>query len=299
MRKNNKLYKIIISILVAFLMLSGCQKSQEEDDKLTIVTTLFPQYDFLSRIVEDKAEVVLLMPPGADAHTFEPTPQDITKLSDSDLFVYTSDQMEVYASGIISSVDNADLVVVNIGEYLDLNQADPHFWLDFELAYEIVEHLINVVSELDNDNASFYRDNGSQLLASLKALDDAFWEVVNNSQQDTLVFAGHFAFGYFIERYNLKYISPFKGGSESAEASIKNVKAIVDYLKANAIKSIYFEELADPKLAVMLAEEVEVNILELHAAHNVSKVDFEANKSFIEIMENNLANLKVGLEYAR
>ncbi len=292
-------YKILISLLMVVLLISGCQNENKKNEKFTIVTTLFPQYDFLSQIVLDKAEVVLLMPPGADAHTFEPTPQNIKQLSESDLFVYTSDNMEVYAKGILDSVNSSNLAVVNIGEYLDLNDLDPHFWLDFAIAYEIVEYLVEVVSDLDPNNREFYKSNGEKILKDINGLDNAYWEVVNNKNNDTLVFAGHFAFDYFVNRYDLKHISPYKNASENAEASIKNIKEIINFIRENDTKSIYFEELSDPKLAKMISDEVDVNIFELSAAHNVSKEQFESKITFIDIMYENLENLKIGLEYEK
>lgn len=301
--------KKLMIILSLVLFLSACSV-KEEKTKLQIVVTLFPQYDLIKRIVEDKAEVILLLPPGVEAHSYEPTPKDIVKINESDIFVYTSDNLETYARKIIDSIDNKELEVVeliseiNLVDYHDHSENehedhehdhDPHFWLDPALMADMSDLLLSYLIDYDPSNADFYLENAKTLKEAYLDLDKKFEDLFKNAKSNEIVFAGHFAFGYFADKYGLKYLSPFENLNANSEPSIKKIKSLVDYINDNNIKVIYFEELVDPKLARMLSAETGVKTLMLHAAHNVSKDEIKNNLSYVEIMERNYDNLKVGL----
>lgn len=303
--------KKLMMILSLILFLSGCSV-KESKTKFQIVVTLFPQYDLIKRIVEDKAEVILLLPPGVEAHSYEPTPKDIVKINESDMFIYTSDNLETYASKIVKSIDNKDLEVIelideiNIVDYHDHSEEeadheehdhehDPHFWLDPALMADMSDLLLKYLIDFDPSNREFYTDNANREKSSYLALDKRFTELFSEAKSNEIIFAGHFAFGYFADKYGLEYLSPFENLNENAEPSIKKIKSLVDYINDNDIKVIYFEELVDPKLAKMLSNETGVKTLMLHAAHNVSKDELKNNISYVEIMERNYENLKVGL----
>ncbi len=301
--------KKIMIILSLILFLSGCSV-KDEKTKMQIVVTLFPQYDLIKRIVEDKAEVILLLPPGVEAHSYEPTPKDIVKINESDIFVYTSDNLETYANKIVNSLDNKDLEVieliseVNIVDYHDHEDSlhddhdhdhDPHFWLDPALMAEMSDLLLYYLVKYDPGNSELYIKNAKVEKDAYLALDEKFKNLFEEYTNDEIVFAGHFAFGYFANKYGLEYLSPFENLNENSEPSIKKIKSLVDYINKNSINVIYFEELVDPKLARMLSSETGVKTLMLHAAHNVSKEELKNNVSYVEIMERNYDNLKVGL----
>lgn len=301
--------KKIMIILSLILFLSGCSV-KDEKTKMQIVVTLFPQYDLIKRIVEDKAEVILLLPPGVEAHSYEPTPKDIVKINESDIFVYTSDNLETYANKIVNSLDNKDLEVieliseVNIVDYHDHEDSlhddhdhdhDPHFWLDPALMAEMSDLLLDYLVKYDPGNSELYIKNAKVEKDAYLALDEKFKNLFEEYTNDEIVFAGHFAFGYFANKYGLEYLSPFENLNENSEPSIKKIKSLVDYINKNSINVIYFEELVDPKLARMLSSETGVKTLMLHAAHNVSKEELKNNVSYVEIMERNYDNLKVGL----
>lgn len=303
--------KLILITITTLLLISGCSTHiQKEEGKLHIVTTLFPQYDLLKQIAGDKATVSMLLPPGAEAHGYEPTPQDMVVLNDSDLFVYTSDHLESYAASMVKSLNKEDMTVVNIEENLHLEEedhsdhdhdheehdhVDVHFWLDPIIMVDVAQVLNEALSNVDPDNKAYYDENTKKVISDLETLDSELKRMFEESENDTIVFAGHYAFDFFSERYGLKYITPFEGYSANAEASSKKVSELIDYINANDVKVVYFEELVDPKLAKMLAKETGAKTLVLHGAHNVSKDELNNNITYIDIMYQNLENLKEGL----
>lgn len=287
--------KIIVILVLSLLALTGCNiESSITSDKLVIVTTLFPQYDIAKQIVQDKAEVILMLPPGVEAHSYEPTPKDMVTVSHSDLFIYTSDHLESYASSISKSVSK-DLNVMNLEAVLNVETEDPHFWLNPVEMIKMTKIISAEIISLDPVNKVFYENNTNEYIMKLDKLDKDMQQMFEECTNDTIVFAGHFAFEYFAERYGLNYITPFESFSANAEASVKKVSELIDYINDNNISVVYFEELVDPKLANMIASETNSETLMLHAAHNISKEEIRNNTSYIDIMYQNLDNLKRGL----
>lgn len=309
--------KIILLITAALLILSGCtnKKDVKEEGKLHIVTTLFPQYDIVKQIAGDKATVSLLLPPGVEAHSYEPTPQDMVILNDSDLFIYTSDHLESYAASMVKSLDNSEMSVINLQDALNIegddhdhdeeedheghdhDHEDPHFWLDPTVMIDAALIINQSLQDLDPENKTYYQDNTEILIKNLEQLDADFKTMFEEADNDTIVFAGHFAFDYFAKRYGMNYITPFESFSANAEASTKRVSELIDFIKVNKIEVVYFEELVDPKLANMLASETGAKTLMLHAAHNVSKEELDKGVTYLDIMYQNLENLKEGLSH--
>lgn len=314
---GNQMIKKILTLLITTLLIVGCNSNTNNDNgKVKVITTLYPQYDLLKLITKDLADVEYLLPAGVEAHGYEPTPQDIVKLNASDLFVYTSDHLESYALNISKSLDNKDLKVLNIQETLfneddeheheeehdhddhgghDHDHEDPHFWLDPLVMIDMAELLRDEMIELDPEHKKEYDKNTEVVIEDLKQLDQEFIEMFKNADEDTIVFSGHFAFDFFAQRYGMNYETPFQGFSANAEASPKRVAELIEYVKENNVKVIYFEELVDPKLAKMLSKETGAELLMLHAVHNVSKEELESEVHYTDIMRQNLENLKKGL----
>lgn len=309
--------QIIISILVLMLILisiSACasnNKSFEDNGKIKIVATLFPQYDFAKEIVKDKGEVVLLLPPGVEAHSFEPTPQDIGSIRNADVFLYTGEYMEPWAKKMIKNIGEEDIIIVDLSKGIELideddhehnhdahhGGKDPHIWLDPINAQKMVDDIIEAVVKTDGENEDFYRENGENYKKKLEELDKKFVETFEKTENNTIIYGGHFAFGYFAKRYGLDYISPYNGFTPNAEPSPQRVTELIENMKTLGINTIYYEELIDPKVARVISEQTGAEMLLLHGAHNVSKEELESGISYIDIMEENLEKLKQGLVY--
>lgn len=324
--------KILFVVVMAVIMGVGIfaffnitHKPGTESEKIIVVTTLFPIYDFAKNIGQDKVEVVLLVPPGVEAHAYEPKPSDITKINEADIFVYTGEFMEPWVHDVVQGVSkNVKVVDASVGVELmeekagenehddegegdykevgyrdDKNDyryggADPHIWLDFENAKIMANNIANALKVVDWQNAEFYEANLKSYYAELMKLDQSYKEVLSSCETKTIIYGGHYAFGYLAKRYGLNYVA-VQGFSPDSEPTAKDLAALVEQIKKNNIGYIFYEELVSPKIAETLARETGVNMLMLNGAHNITKEDYETGVSYILLMENNLKNLRLGL----
>lgn len=329
-----KIYRFFIVILGFVLVLAGCSEGSKEEsmstsDKIQIVTTLFPQYDFARQIVGDKAEVTLLLPPGMESHSYEPTPADMIKINKADLFIYTGESMEPWAHKIIESVDSEQVKVLDVSQGIPLlapneedehehdhededhdhdheaeveghehseddghhHTYDPHIWTSPQNAKIMVNNILEALCEVDPQNADYYKANAQAYQLQLDDLNAEFEAVVSSSKHDTIYHSGRFAMQYLMEQYDIDYVSaPFE-----AEPSAALVAQMINEIKANNIPAIYYEELITPKIAQMISEETGAQMLLLHSCHNVSKEDFNNGVTYLSLMEQNVENLKIGL----
>lgn len=324
MKTKRKVAKALIIILILGNMLtfSACGKDDEKDDgKISIVTTLFPQYDFARQIAGDKAEVILLLKPGTESHDYDPTPADMIKINNADLFIYTGEYMEVWAANILNSIDNKELNILDLSKNITLHRSlededhehheeemngseghsheyDPHIWTSPQNAIVMVNNILEELVKIDSDNAEYYQKNAENYINELNGLDGEFRNIVANAEYDTIYFGGRFALLYFVEEYGLKYVSAFDSCSSETEPSAKLVTKIVDEMKDNGAKVVYHEELAGTKTAQAIADEIGGETLLLHSCHNVSSDEFNNGATYISIMKQNAENLKIGLKYS-
>jgi zinc transport system substrate-binding protein len=301
----------ILAVCLAFLPLS-CQKKEgkpPEAKKLTIVATLFPLYDFAKNIAGHKADVSLLLPPGVEPHNFEPKPENILKINRSGVFIYTGRHMEPWAEKILKGVANKDLVIVDSSKGITLieesgmdhkhsggKDMDPHIWLDFSNAQKMIDNMLEGFIKADASNADEYRKNAEQYKAVLSSLDNKFREGLASCGTKYFIHGGHYAFGYMAKRYGLSYISAYRGFSPDSEPSAKRLAEMAKNMKKHNIRHVFYEELVSPRVADTIAKEAGAVLLMLHAAHNITKEELDGGATFIGLMEQNLANLKTGLQ---
>ena len=224
--------KRILAFLACIFLLSGCSASLQGEEKLQITASLFPQYDFARVICGDKADVSLLLPPGMDSHYYEPTPSDMIRISRSDLFLYTGNQMEPWAGRIAENV-TGEVVDVSVGASLlsgthmhthsaqtqaDLT-TDPHIWTNPQNAIVMTENICKAVCASDPENAEFYTENATAYIAELVKLDADFKAVVDGGKRKSIIFGGHFAMRYFAEHYGLTYHAAFDACNGETEPS--------------------------------------------------------------------------------
>lgn len=305
----------ILAVSVLLLLISGCSPKPVSDTP-TVLTTIFPLYDFVREIGKDKIQVSMLLPPGTEAHSFEPTPRDIIKINESSLFIYIGESMEPWAHEIIETVKNDTLLVLEAGDGITENDdqhldedddhdedrhshsgEDPHIWLDFEIDQTIVDNITEKLAKIDPENRDFYLQNARDYKKKLADLDNKYRETFAKCELNTIMYGGHFAFGHLAKRYGISYISPYEGFTPNAEPSPQKIVKLIETIKANSVDYLYYEELLDPKVAKSISASTGVTIELLHAAHNVSKEELSKGISFLSIMEDNLAKLKKGLKY--
>ncbi|HYA13039.1 MAG TPA: metal ABC transporter substrate-binding protein [Syntrophales bacterium] len=313
-----KVVYLFLSItILSCLFLPSCQKNEKKSvgkEKLKIVTTLFPLYDFAKNIGGQKVDVSLLLPPGVEAHTFEPRPADVTRIQNSDLFIFTSESMEPWVPNLLKGIDTKGLTVVDTSKGIALIQGthiheeteqahkresegpDPHIWLDFSNAIKIADTIAAALIAKDPQNKDFYANNSNEFKNKLEELDKKYKDTLSKCRNKIIIHAGHFAFGYLAKRYNLKYISAYKGFAPDAEPTPKSLVELTHTVKKYGVNYIFYEELITPKVGEVISRETGCSLLMLHGAHNVTREEMNSGVQFISLMENNLKNLKVGLQ---
>lgn len=316
MKYNSAVITSILSLLIA-VVISGCspasipQDETNHDGKITVVTTLFPLYDFAKTLLGDKGDVSLLLPPGVEAHAYEPTPRDIVRISKADVFIYTGEFMEPWVKDILTSVTNKNLMVIDASKDIDLfvedtdehadedadehTGSDPHIWLDPTLASQMAKTIADGLSSKSPEYGKHIHDRLEVLRADLAELDQLYTTTLEQLPNKTLVYGGHFAFGYMARRYGLKHISPYEGFAPNAEPTPLKIAQLVETLKASGSNYVFYQELIDPRVAQVLSDETGAKMLMLHGAHNVSKDDLAKGITYIDIMKQNLTNLAEGL----
>ena len=297
---------LIIIVLSLIFVVNLPKKTENKSVKLKIVTTLFPLYDFAKVIGGDKVEVSLLLPPGVDAHSFEPKPSDIEKINESDIFIYTGKFMEPWVSGITSNLNNKKTIIVDSSIGVKMEQAvfhsqetmnsinDPHIWLDFDNDKIMAKSIMQALIDKDPLNKDYYTNNFQAYQDKLSALDTEYATSLAKCQSKEIIYGGHYAFGYLANRYGLEYLA-VQGISPDAEPSAQELMKMVEQIKKDGVKYIFYEELSSPKIAQTLSAETNAKLLLLNAAHNLTKDDFTNNISYLTIMEENLVSLKEGL----
>ena len=298
---------VIVGGIFALSQIKGNKPKGGDPRKIIVVTTLFPLYDIAKGIGGDKADVSLLLPPGVEPHTFEPKPTDIVRINEADCFIYTGRVMEPWAEDIIKGASNKRLIVVDASRGTKIIPAvfpdkkepagalDPHIWLDFDNAKIMVRNITQALELRAPADNAFFKQKAADYNKQLTELDASFRTVLSTCKSKEIVYGGHYAFGYWARRYGLRYLAA-QGVSPDAEPTAKDLARLVDQIKKNNIKYVFYEELTSPKIAETIARETRAKLLLLNAAHNLTKDQFRRGVSFFDILTADLENLKIGLE---
>lgn len=308
--------KIFLTVLCLAMLLCSCGTGASDSDKMQIIATMFPQYDFAREIVKDNADVELLLDFGTDAHSYEPTPADILKISKADLFIYTGDEMEIWAKTLLESVDIKKATEKGTLRILDLSKADgitllpmdkdshagehdhdhaeydTHIWTSPKNGVKMCEAILSAVCKIDADNADTYKSNAEKYISSLDTLAKAAEKVTASALHDTVYFGGSFAFRYLFSDMNLGHVSIYEGCSSHAEPSAADIAKIANEIKASGAKYILYDSPSEEKIADSIAAECGITVLHLHAIHNISKAEFESGENYLSLMQSNLETLR-------
>ena len=289
--------RTLVWAVAGLLLLLGCQK-QEETGKPRVVCSLFPLFEFARTVGGDKAEVRLLLPPGVEPHAWEPNASDMVAISKADLFLCVSKDLEPWANDVVRGADRQGLLLMVATEGIEslgAKSRDPHVWLDLRYDQVIVERIARALSSIDPDNGDHYQQNARAYSQKLLALDQRYEEALAACRHRHLVLGGHSAFSYLARRYGLQEI-PLYGISADSEPTPRRLAEVVEIAKARKVKYIFFETLVSPKLARVVADEVGAELLVLNPGANMTKDQFAGGVTFLGILEENLENLKKGLE---
>lgn len=317
--KQKKSMKWALSLVGATALLAGCGAAESttentESDKLQVVTTFYPMYDFTKQVAQDDAEVSMLLEAGMEVHSFEPSSQMIAEIQDADVFIYNSPEMETWVPDVLASIDTSDMVVICASDAITLleyegeahahdheseekganaghsHTVDPHVWLDPVLAQTEVSTIAEGLAEADPDNAEDYLENAGIYNGKLNELDEAYRAAFEGTENRTFV-TQHAAFAYLAARYDLNQIS-VTGLNAEVEPSAAALATLSDYVKANNISHIYFENNASSQTAETLAEEVGVELAVLSPLEGITEEDQKKGSDYISVMLENLEALK-------
>ena len=301
--------RLIAALLCLCLVLCGCTAQPEkphDETKLQIVCTSFPAYDFAREIADDRAELTLLIKPGSEVHSYEPTPKDMIRIQESDLFICNGGESEQWAKTLITPelntiymMDCVDTVEESADGIYNAEDGEPeldeHVWTSPLNAIKISEEICNALCKLDTDNAEEYKMNFAAYKAQLMALDREFQQVIKNSGKHTLVFADRFPMRYFALEYGLDCYAAFPGCSSETEPSAKTVAYLIDRVREDKIPAVLYMEFSNQKMADVICEDTGCKKLPFYSAHSVSAEQFEQGVSYLDLMRINLNSLKEAL----
>jgi zinc transport system substrate-binding protein len=254
----------------------------------------------------------MLLPPGSESHSFEPSPRDIITVQNSDIFIYVGGGSDKWIDRILQSmntdnmkilamIDAVEKVEEEIVEGMEEDDGeegayDEHVWTSPQNAILIVRAITELLCEADPANADFFRQNAAAYTAELRQLNADFIEAVSNAKRNTVVFADRFPFRYFADAYGLTYFAAFPGCSTETEPSAATVKFLIDKIRSEKIPVVFHIELSNERMADTISDETGAKKLMLHSCHNITKRDFDFGMGYLEIMKNNIENLREALD---
>lgn len=314
MKKISKLLLIFVVSIFGIVSLTGCNKKQETQDKLTIVSTNFPGYDFARAITMDNTnvKVKMLLKPGAESHTFEPTPEDIKTIKNSDIFIYVGGDSDEWVDDILNDIDTDKTKIIKLIDLVDAKEEvttegmeideeeeseeeaelDEHVWTSPKNAIEIINKLKKEIINIDNDEKSNLESNANHYVNELNDLDTEFKSIVKTAKRKEIIVGDRFPFRYFVDEYGLSYYAAFPGCSEQTEASAKTISFLANKVKEDKIPVVLKTELSSGNIANTIAKETNTKVLEFNSAHNISQSDFDAGITYVDIMTKNAEVLK-------
>jgi zinc transport system substrate-binding protein len=322
MKKN--LLAALLCFALAAALLIGCGQpegkepengeSGEAGIKRSVIATVFPPYDFARQIAGENADVAMLLPPASESHSFEPTPKDIIRIQNCDVFIYVGGESDEWVRGVLESMDTSKMKIVTLMDCVETveeeivegmeaeeqtagegHELDEHVWTSPRNAKLIAQKIAAALCEADAANAESYKANASAYEALLDDLDAKFQSVVGAAARKTIVFGDRFPFRYFADAYGLDYFAAFPGCSTETEASAATVKFIIDKVKSESIPAVFYIELSNALMAETICEATGAKALLLHSCHNITRDDFLSGKTYVELMAANVEALREAL----
>ena len=310
---------IIICALCLSLVACGGQAVQQQDDgKLTIVATIFPEYDWLRNLTagSENIELKLLIDTGVDLHSYQPNVNDIVTISTCDVFVYTGGASDVWVEDALETAMNEDLLVINLMELLEherelcadddhdhhdheeeehVHTADEHVWLSLRNAEILCHELLHILQELDEENSNLYAENFANYEAKLQALDVRYHEALSAAKHHDIVFADRFPFTYLMEDYGLHHHAAYEGCSADTEVSFETfarLSAAVDALGVSHVVVIDDSDLRIANTVISASGNKACGIGRLQTMQAISRRQINNGITYLDIMSENLTVLE-------
>lgn len=326
MKKIKKIIKMILPLMlaVAVVFQTGCTsdiKTKKDSGKISIVATIFPPYDFAKHIAGDKADVKMLLPPGCESHSYEPSPADIIEVSECDVFIYNGGDSDAWVDDILSAIDTSSIEIVKMtdcvetieeevvegmqqnkhhhedehDEEYDEPETDEHVWTSIRNSEKITSDICDAICKKDEKNSSVYKENSSEYIKQMSELDEEYKKLVENAKRKKIIFGDRFPFAYFAKDYGLTYYAAFVGCSSETEASAETVAFLIDKVREDKIPVVFHIEFSTHLIANTIADETGAEVCELNSCHNISKKQIEKGISYVDMMRENMKALKKAL----
>ena len=321
---------ILLAALLFCVSLAGCGNPAKKNTNLTVVTTIFPLYDWTASIIGEAGEgqkspdLKVLLTNGTDIHSYQPSAADIVTISTSDVFIYVGGESDGWVADVLKNAVNKDMIVVNLLEVLgdavkeeetpegatDTEKEEPegaengekefdeHIWLSLKNAEKCCEAIAVALKTADSANASRYEENLSSYLAKVGALDKEYRRVAEEAPVKTLLFGDRFPFRYLTDDYGISYFAAFSGCSAETEASFETVSFLAGKVNELGLKSIMIIDSSDGRVAETIRRSTKTgdqSILTLDSLQSVSDKDIRSGITYLSVMEKNLEVLKEAL----
>ncbi|MCI5518131.1 zinc ABC transporter substrate-binding protein [Roseburia sp. MUC/MUC-530-WT-4D] len=334
-----KYISLLLAAVVTACCLSGCgQKisntqtnengqsteiSENDSQKMKVVTTIFPEYDWVKQIAGEEAsnlELTMLLDNGVDLHSYQPTADDIMKISECDLFIYVGGESDAWVEDALKEAVNKNMKVINLLDVLGNTvkeeevvegmqteeeeseegpEYDEHVWLSLKNAKVLCKAIADDLADIDAENAHIYQSNEQDYVKKLDDLDKQYQEVVDASSQKTLIFGDRFPFRYMVDDYGLSYYAAFVGCSAETEASFETITFLAKKTDELGIRNIMTIEKSDQKIAKTIIDNTKdknQNILTLNSMQSTTSDDVKNGTTYFSVMEDNLEVLEEALQ---
>ena len=300
--------KIVIFATFPFLLF-GCVKPSTNltSGKIQIVASFYPLYELADKIGGDKVNAVNLVPPGADPHDYEPTPQDVISMEQAKLVILNGAGLEPWADKLIPTFSGNNQIIIQASSAIsnlhpaDKNNAeeqnatfDPHFWLDPLLYSAEAEEVEKSLENIDPAGKQYYQQNLAEFKQKILSLDQSYQAGLKTCGTRTVI-TSHNAFSYLGKRYNLD-VNSIAGLSPDEEPNPAKIAELADLVKKDNIKYIFTETLVSPKIAETLANEDKISTLVFDPVEGLTQDQLNSNQDYFSIMENNLKSLRIAME---
>ena len=312
----------LLALALAASLTACGQPPLPEAGKTQVVCTLFPYYDFARQIGGDDVDVTLVVPAGRETHSFEPTPMDVIRISQADVFIYNGGESEQWVTDILDAAGEDIPCVLSMMDAAELHEEelvegmqsgtsahdhhdhdedeeeieyDEHIWTSPVTAMALCRAITDGLCQADPDHADSFRARLTDYLAALEALDGTFREIVAEGSRNLLVFGDRFPLLYFCREYGLDYRAAFHGCAGDTEPSLATLKYLIDLVNEQHIPVVYTIELSSRKVAKAIAETTGAQVRTFHSCQTVSRAEFDAGVTYLQLMEANADVLKEGL----
>lgn len=309
-----KAFLIFLCLCVAF-PLCACKAEEIDNGKLTVISTVFPSYDFVREIAGDKVNNILLLSPGEDIHSYDPSARDIINIRECELFIHTGGTSDKWVDTILDSAKKDEDDIITMTKLVTLctdeyeygehevhgehgeheSEYDEHVWTSPANAKLIAENICLKLCEKDKANEEFYKANTIDFIARLTKLDGDIQSIVQNGKRRFIAVADRFPLVYFAKHYKLDYVSAFPGCSSKTEPSPSTLSSLVDAVIEMEIPAVFKIELSDGFAARTVSEQTGAKVLTFYTLHTVSKDDLENGEGYISLMEKNAESLRIAL----